>query len=252
MHFQPQQYSAIIKVDYDLSWISPPFIEKKRLSSESVTSTEIHLERPIKNFSTANGLRDYLLMQYYFMALNNFYDILKKINEGSLDIKSKEQVKDKVITKLKTMAFLKNDNPVLLRYFVHTYWLFFGVEESSDFFIDYFKDTKVEKLILKDYSLFSKWNTDKIQLINVIERTYLKRMQSEGKWGAYKNASFVLFLLAELHGHKDASAMQSKYKQATNEFEKKTGIDPNQSQFQRHTDRKSKDSYYQHHKDKKK
>lgn len=244
IHIHPENYSAIIENAGEIYRLSPPYIKKKTVSNNLLESGLLSQSSAIKKFKTADGARDYLLMQFYFLLTNNLYGNFKKINEGSLDIKSLEELEEKVIQKVDVMSYLKSDNPQLLRSFLVNYWFLFGATSNSvEFAKEFFYDSKIETLIQNDIELFSVWKVDKVALIDEISTQFLPRMKKEKKWKAFKNSTFTLFLAGKLLGYKNVDALQATYKEATEEFEINTGLDANHSSFQRHTDRRSRHNY---------
>ncbi|MCF2900934.1 hypothetical protein L1267_11015 [Pseudoalteromonas sp. OFAV1] len=246
IHMHNYNYNALIEIDNKQYTVQPPFKKKK------VASIEADKEGFRRSFATANGLRDYLLLQYYFLALDGFYDLIKKVNEGSLDIKTTEQLERKVITKLENQKFLLHENPLVLRNYMHTYLMFFPANEVQEFCEDYFHGSKIHNLINHDLKLLGVWNKDKKAFVELLHLTYLPRMKKFKKWQSYMKATFSLWLISVLHGYKDSDALRIEYSDACKEYERNTGLDPNYSRFQKYTDRRSRTNYYNEHRSKQK
>lgn len=241
LRFHPTQYNAFYSIRNEYFMLSPPFIHATPITNED-TIASLNDDLCIKSFKTAEGLRDHLISQYYFSALNNFYDLIKKINEGSLIVETVADLNKKLTNKIESFAFLKDDNPLLLRHFLHTFWLLVGMDghNAEDFYYDILKGTKIDALIKKDMKLFSNWDTDKKKLIKTIKDKYQPRFKREKKWEAYKNACFTLYFLSDLMDYSDKDDLKSEYNVAVEEFEANTGKDAHHTPFQRHSDRWSR------------
>lgn len=251
IHTNTQTYISIVKEEDAYFTISPPFIKKSSVKEETIRHGEFHLSESVSKFKTAEGLRQDLLSNFYFLVLSNFYSDLKKINEGSLDVISKDYLEEKVKNKLEAMNFIKQENPLVLRQIAYNYIAIYGVSEDfSDFLVEYFEDTSVSELIAGDIRLFSKWNVDKESMILSLKEKHLPRMKKKGMWESYRNAVFSLFTMARLLGSEEEESIKELYQEAGIEYEKNTGRDPNQSKFQRHTDRRSRNNYHQMHRQK--
>lgn len=244
MRFHATQYNAIYSLHGDFYSISPPYVHTSLVKNEKLILSLEH-EPPLKSFKTADGLREYLLTQYYFISLNNFYDLIKKINEGSLIVESLADLNKKLVKKVESFSFLKKDNPLLLRHFLHTFWLLVGVEghDADELFYSAIKGSDIDALIQKDLKLFATWKADKLALVESIHKTYLSRFKKEKKWEAYKNASFTLFFLSELLGYEGKDGLKAEYNLAIEEYEVNTGKDAHHSPFKRHTDRRSREKH---------
>lgn len=242
--FHPNQYNAIYSQGGRFYSMSPPYIHTS-LITDSDLSSSLSLAKKEKKFRTAEGLRDELLLRYFFTALNNFHDLVKKINEGSMIVKSLEDINKKLVVKIETFSFLKDDNPLLLRHFLHTFWLFLGVNghDAEALFHDVVKGSDIDNLVLKDMKLFAQWKTDKVGLIGFIHQNYLLRFKKEEKWEAYKNACFSLLLLSDLLGYESKESIKTEYNIAIEEYESLTGRDAHHTPFKRHADRRSREQH---------
>ena len=87
-------------------------------------------------------------------------------------------------------------------------------------------------------------------MILSLKEKHLPRMKKKGMWESYRNAVFSLFTMARLLGSEEEESIKELYQEAGIEYEKNTGRDPNQSKFQRHTDRRSRNNYHQMHRQK--
>ncbi len=248
IHTNTQTYISIVKEGDSYFTISPPFVRKSKVKEETIREGEFHLSRGISKFKTAEGLRQELLSNFYFLLLSNSYSDLKKVNEGSLDIASKDSLEEKVKNKLDAMSFIKQENPLVLRQIVYNYMALYGVSNSlADFAEDYFEDTPISELVHGDLKLFSKWNRDKDKLISSLKEKHLPRIKKKGLWESYRNAVFSLFTMARLLNSGEEESIKELYQEAGVEYERNTGRDPNQSKFQRHTDRRSRNNYNHMH-----
>jgi hypothetical protein len=179
------------------------------------------------------------------IALSETNDIFIKINNGSVDILDDEHYKELMLEKIKNNLFLLQGKGIsTLIQWLSSSFLFIRYEHSDvQDIISVIEDAgKNPSFVIKLYKRFGRINKE--SLANKLIDETLDEMKNEGKWGAYRKATFVLFFMSKCYARRRVSEMKEEYEEAIESFERNTGIDANYSPIQRHTDRFTRNQHF--------
>lgn len=207
---------------------------------------------PISKSFDESLLHKKLFPRIMLIALSEANDIFIKINNGSVDILDDEHYKELMLEKIKNNLFLLQGKGMsTLVQWLSTSFLFIKYERSDiQDIVSVIEDAgKNPSFVINLYKRFGRIN--KTSLVNKLIDETLDEMKDEGKWAAYRKATFVLFFMSKCYDRSRASETKEEYEDAIESFERNTGIDANYNPIQRHTDRFTRNQHFNSKKRKK-
>lgn len=228
--------SAVISDTANNFYIMHPPFNKLKEQKCLETLPKYKLSKALHMSELKENIETHVLLQ----ALVLMHDFFIKINEGSIDIVDDLHFKELIIKKLLNNSFIfeGETQQTLIQWLNITFIAINYSKEDIVELIDELEENNIKTGLLKKmYNL--QWWPDKYSLVNRLLDVELEKMKGKSKWQMMRKVTFVIMFMANNYNNSRITDAKEAFKEATEDFERETGMDANYSRFKRTTDRSS-------------